>query len=156
MRSTGIDTMFSHAEWDLLVRLPGRIVVAATSAGADGSQRTVAEALAGLDAIAGGRESPNALVREVVGAIYAELGADVDFDATDRATGLAQVLIACQQAAAALAEHGTPADREAYQRWLSNIAFRVCEASGSPDRDERAVPDPVEQQFLTGLSAAFR
>src|SRR5262245_21865413 len=130
MRSTGIDTMFSHAEWDLLVRLPGRIVVAATSADADGPQRTVAEALAGLDAIAGGRESPNALVREVVGAIYAEHGADVDFDATDRTTGLARVLTACHEAAAALAEHGSPADRAAYEGWLSNIAFRVCEASG--------------------------
>jgi len=154
MRSTGIDTTFSHSEWDLLVRLPGRVVIAATSADADGSRRSVAEALAGLDAIAAGRDSPNALVREVVGAIYAEHGADADFDATDRETGLAQVVVACREAAAALTEHGTPADRAAYEQWLESIAFRVCDASG-PAAEGASALGATEKRFLDELSEAF-
>src|SRR5437762_13482060 len=63
---------FRRAEWELLVKLPGRVVVAATSAQADPPWRTVAEGLAGLDAIAAGRASASRLVRDVVTAIYAE------------------------------------------------------------------------------------
>ena len=49
---------FRRAEWELLVRLPGRVVVAATSAHVDPARRTtVAEGLAGIDAIAAGRAS---------------------------------------------------------------------------------------------------
>src|SRR5439155_14251425 len=63
---------FRRAEWDLLVKLPGRVVVAATSAQADPARRTVAEGLAGIDAIAAGRASASRLVREIVAAIYDE------------------------------------------------------------------------------------
>jgi hypothetical protein len=157
MRSTDIDTMFPRAEWDLLVSLPGQVVVAATSADADGSRRSVAEALGGLDAIAAGRDSPNALVRGVVGAIYSERGVDPTvFGATDRATGLAQVVVACRQAAAALAEHGTADDRAAYEQWLESIAFRVCDVTDPADASSPDGPDATERRFLSDLADAFR
>jgi len=155
MRSTDIDTQFPRAEWDLLVSLPGQVVVAATSADADGSRRSVAEALAGLDAIAAGRGSPNALVREVVGAIYSERGVDPTvFGATDRATGLAQVVDACRQASTSLAEHGSVEDRAAYEQWLQSIAFRVCDAD-SVDSSGPSGPDATERRFLNDLADAF-
>jgi hypothetical protein len=156
MRSTDIDTMFPSAEWDLLVSLPGQVVVAATSADADGSRRSVAAALAGLDAIAAGRGSSNALVREVVGTIYSERGVGPTvFGATDRATGLAQVLVACRQAAAALAEHGTAEDRAAYEQWLESIAFRVCDVNNPAGTSGAGGPDATERRFLSDLTDAF-
>src|SRR5262249_31368691 len=63
---------FSREEWDLLVRLPGRVVIAATSAEPDSPHHSVAEGLAGIDAIAAGRNSASTFVRGVVSAIYAE------------------------------------------------------------------------------------
>src|SRR5690348_9328225 len=92
----GIDTMFSRNEWDLLVRLPGQVLIAATSAEPDSPRRTVAEGLAGIDAIAAGRGSHNALVRGVVATIYAERDDDgptaVEFN--DRESGIAAVVAA--------------------------------------------------------------
>src|SRR6266511_1517220 len=82
---------FAPAEWDLLVRLPRRVLVAAASINddttrhtvaeglvvsslmdADTTRHTVAEGLAGIEAIAAGRTSPSRLVRDIVAAIYAE------------------------------------------------------------------------------------
>src|SRR5256885_15742444 len=65
-------TPFTRAEWDRLVKLPGRVVVAATSAQVDSARHTVLEGLAGIDAIAAGRASVSRLVRDVVAAIYHE------------------------------------------------------------------------------------
>jgi hypothetical protein len=156
--ATGYAT-FSPEEWELLVRLPGQVVIAATSAEADGSRRTVAEGLAGLDALAAGRSSPNALVRNVVATIYAERDdaqpAAEEF--VDRAAGLAAVLMSCHRAAGLLAERSPDEDRAAYRAWLQSIAERVCGAATSGgvlgfggDRISAA-----EAQFLDDLSRAF-
>jgi hypothetical protein len=63
---------FLPSEWELLIRLPAQVVIAATSMEADSAGQTVAEGLAGLDAIAAGRAFDSDLVRAVVAAIYAE------------------------------------------------------------------------------------
>ncbi|HKD97469.1 MAG TPA: hypothetical protein VKB69_07670 [Micromonosporaceae bacterium] len=128
------DTTFTRSEWTLLVRLPGQVVAAATAAGQDHGTGTVAQALAGLDAIAAGRGSPNALVRNVVGAIYAERDAEVGSVA-----GHAAVVDACRQASEILAVRSLD-DRDAYRGWVLSAAERTCGAGrpgGSPGGDAR-------------------
>ena len=137
---------FSPEEWELLVRLPGQVVIAATSAEADGARRTVAEGLAGLDAIAAGRSSTNPLVRT----------AAEEF--VDRAAGLAAVLMSCHRAAGLLAERSADDDRLAYQAWLQSIAERVCGAASSGGMFGLGgdLISAAEAQFLDDLSRAFR
>src|SRR5262245_22803569 len=122
---------FTPQEWELLVRLPGQVVIAATSAEPDHPKRTVAEGLAGLDAIAAGLSSENQLVRNVVSTIYAERSTDAPSaeEFADPSEGLAMVLMACHEAAALLDSRAYPQDRLAYQDWVASIASRVCEAS---------------------------
>lgn len=163
MRSTDIDSMFTHAEWDLLVRLPGRVVVAAAAADADGPRRTMAEALAGLDAIAAGRQSPNPLVRTVVGAIYAErdtgraMAGSSSAERPDRATTFAQVLVTCRQAAAMLAERASPEDRRAYERWVESIAVRMWDAAQPRGQFSGAAQiTNTERRFLAEMADAFQ
>jgi hypothetical protein len=150
---------FGRDEWDLLVKLPGRVVVAATSAEPDTSRRTVSEGLVGIDAIAAGRASASRLVRNVVGAIYEE--ADDDPPAAeefpDRAAGIADVLDACRLAAGVLVDRVAREDVDAYRHWIESIATRVCQASrtggvlgfgGTP-------VTPAERRFLADLAAAL-
>ena len=122
---------FARDEWELLTTLPRRVLIAATSAEADTQRRTVAEGLAGIEAIAAGRSSESALVREVVTAIYAEEDADAptaeEFD--DRTAGIAQTLAACRHATALLSARGTPSDAAAYRSWLTDVAAAVCGAA---------------------------
>jgi hypothetical protein len=152
-------TTFTRAEWRLLVRLPGQIVVAATSAEADSPRRTVAEGLAGLDAIAAGLQSPSPFVRRVVAMIYAERDDDPpaaeEFD--DRAAGLAEVLAKCRQASAMLTARCPAGDREAYAGWLRSIAERVCSASrsGGVLGIGAARTSEAERQFQTDLGRAL-
>src|SRR5512138_130492 len=100
---------FRREEWDLLVRLPGRVVVAATLADPGIPRRAVAEGLAGIDAIAAGRASMSRLVRDVVAAIYDEAddrpaartqagsgGGTASIQAGSPATVVPEVLIACR------------------------------------------------------------
>src|SRR5439155_10357647 len=124
---------FRRAEWDLLVRLPGRVVVAATSAQADTPRRTVAEGLAGIDAIAAGRASASRLVRDVVAAIYAETEEDqpVAEEFRDREAGIGDVLLSCRTAGRLIAERAGREDCDAYRHWLEAIAARVCRAARS-------------------------
>jgi hypothetical protein len=180
MRSTDTDatfldttiTRFTRAEWDLLVRLPGQVVVAAT-ADPDGTPGSMAEAIAGLDAVAAGRGSTNALVRQVVGTIYAEPDSESSVaeggfgSAADRTSRFVEVLVACRHAAAVLAAHGSAADRLAYERWLTSIAFRVCPPADRPDGSTASgstasggtpcgATVSLEQRFLAALATAFR
>jgi hypothetical protein len=154
-------TRYTRAEWDLLVRLPGRMVAAATSDENTGARHSVLEALAGLNAIAAGRGSPNALVRQVVGTIYAELDFDSpssrDVGAADEMTSFAPILAACRQAAAILVEHASEADRLAYEKWLESIAIGVCDAlpmTGDLGAAMRRVA--TERYLLAELADAFR
>ncbi len=151
-------TTLSHAEWDLLVRLPGQVVIAATSAGADTPDRTLAEGLAGLNAIAAGRSSTNPLVRRVVETIYAERDDDVATTAefVDRSVGQSLVLASCREAAAILTQHCAEEDRAAYRRWLESIAERVGDASTSgAARQGSGQISPDERRFLNAVSAAL-
>jgi hypothetical protein len=130
---------FRPGEWELLTHLPARVIVAATSAEPDGPRRTVAEGLAGLDAIAAGRAFDSDLVRAVVSAIYAEADDDRPTAAdpptapghSDRAVSVAEVLAACRRATDVLAARADPADSAAYRQWVQSIAARVCGASRS-------------------------
>jgi hypothetical protein len=154
-------TRYTNAEWDLLVRLPGRMVAAATCDETAGAGQSVIEALAGLNAIAAGRGSPNALVRQVVGTIYAELDLDSpstrDVDAADETASFAPILAACRQAAAILAEHGSDADRLAYEKWLESIAIGVCDALPmTGDVVAIMMRMATERCLLAELADAFR
>lgn len=150
---------FTRSEWVLLVRLPGQVVVAATSAEADSPGRTVAEGLAGIDAIAAGRKSPNPLVRRLVEMIYAETDDDapVAEEFADRVTGMAEALANCRTAATMLATRAPSGDREAYAAWLYSIASRVCAAarSGGLLGVGGAQVSDAERRFLTDLEAAL-
>ena len=154
-------TRFTRAEWDLLVRLPGMVVVAATSEAADDSRQMI-EALAGLDAVAAGRGWANSLVRQVVGTIYAEPEMDsaatrADHSPIDPLTGVATVLATCRQAAVILALRATAAERIAYERWLASIAFRVSDASaGVAGLGTNTTHAVTERRFVAELAAAFR
>jgi hypothetical protein len=117
------------AHWWLLVRLPGQVMVAAASAGADDPRQMVGESLAGLEGIAAGRSSDSDLVRAVVAAIYAEsAGPHPLVDRRDPARRAAATLSACRRAVAVLAEHADPADSAAYRQWVQSVAVRVCRA----------------------------
>ncbi len=150
---------FRRAEWDLLVKLPGRVVVAATSAQADTARRTVAEGLAGIDAIAAGRASASRLVRDIVGAIYDEPDEDrpVAEEFRDRGAGIADVLDGCRTAGQLLAERVGRMDADAYRFWLVAIATRVCRAArtGSTLGFGGEPVSPAERRFLTDLEAAL-
>ncbi len=150
---------FQRDEWNLLVQLPGRVVVAATSAESDTPRRTVGEALAGIDAIAAGRTSTSRLVRDIVASI--DERADDDPPAAEEfsepAAGIADVLDACRAAAGLLAGGVDRADSDAYRQWIEAIAARVCEESrsGGPLHPGGARISPAERRFLEGLAAAL-
>jgi hypothetical protein len=151
---------FGREEWDLLVRLPGRVVVAATSLQTDTRLGTVAQGLAGIAAIAAGRASASGLVRDVVAAVYAE-GDDeqpVAEEFPDRSAGIVAVLDACRTAGRLLNRRVGREECEAYGHWLEAIAARVWRAArtgGVPGLGGRPV-SPVQQRFLAELGAAFR
>jgi hypothetical protein len=150
---------FTPDEWDLLTRLPARVMIAATSVEPDSDQRTVAEGLAGIDAIAAGTISDSDLVRAVVAAIYAEQDPDPPSaeQFLDRHAGITEVLINCRAASAALTARADPADANAYRQWLTSIAARVCGASrtgGVLGLGGKRVTEG-EQRFLDNLYRAL-
>jgi hypothetical protein len=146
-----IASSFPPSEWDLLVRLPGRVLVATTSVVPDGAERGVAEGLAGIEAIAAGRASPSRLVSDVVAAIYAEqVGDDDPWEFADPRSGIASVLAECRAAARTLEDHVSGTDAAAYRDWLVDIATTVCAAG----RDVFGT-QPAEWRFLTDLALAL-
>ncbi len=150
---------FRRTEWDLLVKLPGRVVVAATSVHPDSTRRTVAEGLAGIGAIAAGRASASRLVRDVVAAIYDESDDDRPGaeEFRDRTAGVEAVLDSCRAAGRLLTERAGRLEADAYRHWLVAIATRVCHAArtGGLLSLGGAALSPVEQRFLTELAAAL-
>ncbi|MFY1689724.1 hypothetical protein [Plantactinospora sp. WMMB782] len=159
-------TGYPPEDWRLLVRLPGRVIVAASSARPDNPVRTVTEGLAGLDGIAAGRSFDSELVRAVVAAIYAESDdgrsgpvragtadgglADGGHEAGrhpdgTHEDGLAELLRSCRAAVETLARHADPADSAAYRQWVQSVAARVCRAAGSDGRP-RPFGDPVDPE----------
>ena len=151
---------FEPHEWELLTRLPARIMIAATSAQDDSDRRTVDEGLAGLNAIAAGAASDSGLVRAVVAAIYAEPDPDPPpaEQFRDRSTGIAEVLVSCRAAALVLDARTTPSDALKYREWVESIADRVSGAakSGGLLGVGRVTHSPAEQKFLQDLAEALR
>jgi hypothetical protein len=149
---------FRRDEWELLVRLPGQVVVAATSAEADSPRRTVAEGLAGIEAIAAGRDSVSGLVRDVVATIYHETDTPPAAEEyRDPAAGISGVLACCRRAAAVLATRAAREDADAYRHWIEAIGARVCHASRGTDLLGFGGPpvSEAEWHFLAELAAAF-
>lgn len=147
---------FAAPEWRLITQLPAEVMVTTVATQDSGGPRyTVAEGLAGLDAIAAGRVSDSDLVRAVVAAIYAEPEPEADrpFPAADRG----QVLADCRRVAEILRSSADPADAAAYCHWVQQVAVRVCRAARSGGvfglSGERI--DPPEQAFLDDLAAAL-
>jgi hypothetical protein len=156
--ATGRPPALGRDEWELLVRLPGRVVVAATSAEADSPRRTVSEGLAGIEAIAAGRDSASALVRGIVAEIYHETDAPPAAEEyREPADGIADVLASCRAAADVLALRAGREDADAYRHWIEAIATRVCHAAKGSDLLGFGGPpvSAAEWHFLAELTAAF-
>jgi hypothetical protein len=187
---------FLPGEWEVLTGLPAQVVIAATAV-ADGefslhdhgvreltprvhdARQTVAEGLAGLDAIAAGRAFDSDLVRAVVAAIYAENDGRstgdgrshlAAFDGVDpirqaRAAAPAahdhrrpaEVLASCRSVTAVLSARADPADSAAYRQWLQSIAARVCEAASSGELLGLGgdLLSDAEREFLDELGSAL-
>lgn len=147
---------FADHEWRLITQLPAEVMVTTVTSHAGGGPRhTVAEGLAGLDAIAAGRVSDSDLVRAVVAAIYAE--PESDTERPSLATDRGRVLADCRRVAEILRASADPADAAAYCHWVQQVAVRVCRAAGSGGgfglAGERA--DATERSFLGDLTAAL-
>jgi hypothetical protein len=146
-------------EWRLLIRLPAEVMIATVGARDDGPRRTIAEGLAGLDAIAAGRSSDSQLIRSVVAAIYRE-PADGCPDERSREVAtedFRDVLDHCRRAATVLRGRAAPADAAAYCQWVRLIAARICDASrsgGAPGRDD-GQSAAGDEELLDELTAAL-
>lgn len=151
---------FDRDEWELLVTLPARVLIAATSAESEPGGRTVAEGLAGIEAIAAGRGSASRLVREVVAAIYAQpdpAGQPAAEEFLDRAASIRQTLAACDRVGDSLSAKAGPADAAAYREWIFAIASAVCGAAASggvPGMGGTRI-STAESRFLDDLGAAL-
>ncbi|WDZ86668.1 hypothetical protein [Micromonospora cathayae] len=155
--------VYSATEWDLLTRLPGRVVVATTVPLPGREPRDVVAGLAGLEAVAAGRAFDSDLVRAVVATIYARHD-----EPTTVPTGAAgrgrrgirsnrsgyvdpvDVLTDCRVAARVLRRRADPADSAAYRQWVQSIAARVCRAGPA----DPAV-SPVDRRYLEQLGGAL-
>lgn len=150
-RSTTVPS-FAPAEWDLLVRLPGRLLVAAMSAeaaanpGAVYATDSMADGLAGLEAIAAGRARGSRLVQDVVAAIYSEPAADSPAapinGATYSASAVAAVLADARSAVRMLGRRVGDSEAGAYRDWLVDIVA----AAG---------PRPAARRFRVDLTLAL-
>ncbi|MEU8212712.1 hypothetical protein AB0B85_26330 [Micromonospora sp. NPDC049044] len=146
--------VYSAAEWDLLVSLPGRVLVATAAPGPGRPERGVRAGLAGLDAVAAGRASDSDLVRAVVAAIYARH--DGTSPPTERLADPVDLLATCRAASRVLGRRADPADSAAYRQWVQSVAARVCRAVPGPGErrvDQHATP--ADRRFLDRLGAAL-
>jgi hypothetical protein len=148
---------FDRDEWELIVTLPRRVLMAAlASTSADGGPAAV-DGIAGIEAIAAGIASTSPLVREVVAAIYAEDHHEpVDLIGDP---GVVQTLAACRYAAEVLAARCDPADATAYRQWLTDIAAVVNSVAHGRTGAVHAAPCRVglaENRFLYALGGVLR
>lgn len=138
---------FTAEQWRLVTKLPAEVMIAAIAIQDSGpppghgdpgegrkQRHTVAEGLAGLDAIAAGRSSDSDLVRAVVAAIYAEPEEDRPGEQAhpdDPQTIRSAVLADCRRVVDVLRASADPADGAAYRHWVQQVAVRVCAAARS-------------------------
>jgi hypothetical protein len=157
-RSQPTALAFDRDEWELLVTLPRRVLMAAVAAApVDG--RHAAEGIAGIEAIASGLASRSPLVREVVGSIYAENHHEPEHLTGD--PGAVQTLAACRYASEVLAARCAPDDAAAYRDWLNHIAAVVTGvaqgvALGSAPTQRTGRVGLAESRFLYALGGVLR
>ena len=147
---------FDRDEWELIVTLPRRVLLAAVAAApADGRQ--AAEGIAGIEAIASGLASSSPLVREVVGSIYSESHQEPAELSGDGEVLTVQTLAACRYAAEVVSARCEPADAGAYRDWLTHIAAvvtGVAQGVASPVPSGRV--GLAESRFLYALGGVLR
>jgi hypothetical protein len=145
---------FERDEWELVVTLPRRVLLAAVAAApADG--RRAAEGIAGIEAIASGLASRSALVREIVAAIYAESHQDHDEPATDADVITVRTLAACRYAAQVVADRCGADDAASYREWLLHIAAVVSGVAQGVSAPAQA-RGPTMSRFLYALEGVLR
>jgi hypothetical protein len=139
MRSGAVteQAVYSDEEWGLLVGLPQAVIVAASASEPDSTRKTMAEAAAGLEAVAAGRDSGNPLVEQVALRIVEQVG-DPEEGAEaplirpdDVAAEIADVLDRARAATTLLTEKAGDGEAAAYKFWLVGIAEAVVSAASS-------------------------
>jgi hypothetical protein len=150
---------FERDEWELIVTLPRRVLMAALAAApVDG--RRAAEGIAGIEAIASGLASPSSLVREVVGSIYSENHREPEEligDGDEGDAGVVQTLATCRYASELLGARCDPADATAYRQWVSHIAAVVTGvALGAAGTARTGRVGLAESRFLYALGGVLR
>src|SRR5262252_8427400 len=155
-RQPAVALAFDRDEWELLVTLPRRVLMAAVAAApADG--RRAAEGIAGIEAIASGLASPSTFVREVVGSIYSESHHEPDELSDDAEVLTVQTLAACRYASEVMASRCTVEDATAYRDWLTHIAAVVtgiAQGVSTPAPSGRV--GLAESRFLYALGGVLR
>lgn len=156
--TSGASAAFERDEWELIVTLPRRVLIAAVAAAPTDGQ-AAAEGIAGIEAIASGLASPSPLVREVVASIYAESHADFEDDPVGSSDGtMVQTLAACRYATEILSQRTSAEDAAAYRIWIQHIAAVVTGvaqgAAGDVSPPGRA--GLADNRFLYALGGMLR
>jgi len=147
---------FDRDEWELLVTLPRRVLLTAAAAEEADGQGS-AQGIAGIEAMAAGLASPSALVREVVGSIYAESHHEPPELLGDGDATAVQTLAACRYASELLGARCDEADADAYRAWLTHIAAVVSGvAHGMAGTGASGRVGLVESRFLYALGGVLR
>ena len=159
---TRVDLPLSRQEWDLLVRLPRQVLIAATARerrpderrpdGRFPDERHGVDVVAGLGAIAAGHRARSLVLRGVVAAIFAER------QPAERFRGRVEVLRECASAVRLLASRLGRDDATAYGHWLLDIAASAGPAAWR-SRTVRLGGVTVfiaERRFLEDLGRAVR
>ncbi len=123
-RQSAVALAFDRDEWELIVTLPRRVLMAAVAA-APAEGRRAAEGIAGIEAIASGLASPSPLVREVVASIYSESYHDPDGTAGDGDVMTVQTLAACRYASEVVASKRGGGRRQRVPGLAAHIAAVV-------------------------------
>ena len=156
--TSGASAAFERDEWELIVTLPRRVLIAAVAAAPTDGQ-AAAEGIAGIEAIASGLASPSPLVREVVASIYAESHADLEDAPVGSADAtMVQTLAACRYAAEILSQRTSAQDAEAYRIWIQHIAAVVTGVARGA-AGEVTAPGRVglaDSRFLYALGGVLR
>ena len=146
---------FGRDEWELVVTLPRRVLLAAVAVAGDGGRR-IAEDVAGIEAIASGLASTSPLVREIVAAIYAESHHEPQAAPGGAELETVRTLAACRYAAQVVAARRGPGDADAYREWLLDIALAVSGAGpGALTPAQGRGPGPA-WQLVSVLDAVLR
>jgi len=148
---------FRADEWGHVTSLPAEVMIASIGMLADPPGRTVAEGLAGLDAIAAGRISDSDLVRAVVAAIFAEQVPDRPAAPAVPVREVTRVLADCRRVTEVLRARADLADANAYRHWVQQIAVRIFAASrsGGVFRLPGERLGGAQRAFLDRLAAAL-